>query len=122
MKIGSALRDGRFYMSVDTLANPKGFNAMIVDAEGTQWAMGSQLKFREGLELVVEVPIKPEVPMDVIITRNGERMMTSNSKLTRMPLHAPGVYRAMVRVIPLFPLPDGRKWIPWIYSNPFFVR
>ena len=121
-KIGSALREGRFYFSVDTLANPKGFNAVIEDSDGKILPMGSELKYRQGLELVVEVPIKPAVPMDVIITRNGERLMTSNSKLTRMPLHSPGVYRAMVRVIPLFPLPDGRKWIPWIYSNPFYVR
>lgn len=122
LKIGSALRDGRFYMSVDTLANPKGFSAVISDSDGRITPMGSEIKFRDGLELIVEVPIKPDVPMDVIITRDGERLMTSNSKLTRMPLHSPGVYRAMVRVIPLFPLPDGRKWIPWIYSNPFYVR
>jgi hypothetical protein len=34
----------------------------------------------------------------------------------------PGVYRLEVRVIPLLPLPDAKKWIGWIYTNPFFVK
>ncbi len=122
LKIGTALRQGRFYLSLDSLANPKGFNAWLTDKNETVIPMGSEIKLDEGINISVEVPMKPQVPMDVIIFRNGEKLMTSNSKLTRMPLHLPGVYRVMVRVIPTLPLPDGKKWIPWIYTNPFYVR
>ncbi|MGE0527691.1 MAG: hypothetical protein AB7P49_11555, partial [Bdellovibrionales bacterium] len=68
------------------------------------------------------LPQKPDVPFDVIIYRDGLRVMTSNSQLTQYYLNTPGVYRVMVRVIPTLPLPDGKKWIPWIYTNPFYVE
>ena len=83
--------------------------------------MGSNIIFETGLELVVKLPQKPEVPFDVLIYRNGERVFTSNSLETRWVIHEDGVYRVKVRVIPTFALPDGKKWVPWIYSNPFFI-
>ncbi len=120
-KIAAAIHQGQFYTSLDALADPKGFNAYIQTAQAHVYPMGSQLKYESELELVVDLPDKPRVPFDVMIYRNGERLMLSNSKSTRMPIHAEGVYRVMVRVIPTLPLPDGKKWIPWIYSNPFYV-
>lgn len=121
-KVLSALRTGQFYFSLDVLANPKGFNAYIKNAQGQTFLMGSSLKIQEGLELIVELPNKPQVPFDLDIFRNGERIMTSNSQLTRLSLHEAGVYRVRVRVIPTFPIPDGKKWVPWIFSNPFYVQ
>lgn len=121
-KILSALHNGQFYMSLDTLGNPKGFSTVVKRSNGTVLPMGSTFKFEEGDELHVDLPQKPLVPFDVMIYRDGERLLTSNSRQTRMDLHAPGIYRVIVRVIPTLPLPDGKKWIPWIYTNPFLVR
>jgi hypothetical protein len=70
----------------------------------------------------VTLPQKPKVPFDTIIIKQGEKMMTSNSQVTHFYINSPGVYRVMVRVIPTLPLPDGKKWIPWIYTNPFYVK
>lgn len=120
-KIVQAFQRGSFYVSVDTLANPKGFNVTIDSSDGEVYPMGSQLEFQEGLELVVRLPEKPKVPFDVIIYRNGERVYTSNSLITHWVIHEEGVYRVKVRVIPTFPLPDGKKWMPWIFSNPFYI-
>ena len=120
-KISEALRSGSFYLSLDTLADPKGFNVTIEDKNGTVHAMGSHLEFSKDMELVVRIPQKPKVPFDVLIYRNGERIFTSNSLETRWVIHESGTYRVKVRVIPTFPLPDGKKWIPWIYSNSFYV-
>lgn len=120
-KIQEAFLKGSFYFSLDTLANPKGFNVTIEDPQGKVYPMGSEVRLKPNLELVVRLPQKPKVPFDVILYRNGERAFTSNSLETRWVLHEEGVYRVKVRVIPTFPLPDGKKWIPWIYSNPFFV-
>ena len=83
--------------------------------------MGSVREYQEGMSLEVTLPQKPDVPFDVVIYRNGERMMTSNSQTTQYYLTGPGAYRVMVRVIPTLPLPDGKKWIPWIYTNPFHI-
>jgi hypothetical protein len=120
-KLARALRRGQFYMSLDILGNPKGFNAVIRDKGGVTYPMGSRLTLNEGQALEVTLPQKPGVPFDTIIYRDGERMMTSNSQVTEYYLNTPGVYRVMVRVIPTLPLPDGKKWIPWIYTNAFYV-
>ena len=121
-KLAGAMRQGHFYMSLDILGNPKGFNAVLKNRKGQLSPMGSTLGFEEGMVLEVTLPQKPNVPFDVVILRNGERMMTSNSQVTNYFLNQPGVYRVFVRVIPTLPLPDGKKWIPWIYTNAFHVK
>lgn len=120
-KLAGAIRQGQFYFSLDILGNPKGFNAVIKNKKGQAFALGSRLAFEEGLSLEVSLPQKPSAPFDVVILRNGERIMTSNSQITTYFLNEPGVYRVYVRVIPTLPLPDGKKWIPWIYTNPFHI-
>ena len=121
-KLSSAFRRGQFYVSLDILGNPKGFNAVVQGKDGRVFPMGSEFTYHDGMALEVVLPQKPKVPFDTVIYKNGERMMTSNSQTTRYFLNEPGIYRVMVRVIPTLPLPDGKKWIPWIYTNPFYVR
>lgn len=121
-KISHAIRNGQFYMSLDILAEPKGFNAYLESAEGEIFPIGSEIHYKKDMKLVVTLPHKPQVPFDVVIYHNSDRMMTSNSQRTDFFIHEPGVYRVMVRVIPTFPLPDGKKWVPWIFTNPFYVR
>ncbi len=121
-KLSGALRQGQLYMSLDILGNPKGFNAILKNKRGQVTMMGGKTEFEEGMTLEVALPQKPDVPFDTVIYKNGERMMTSNSQVTNYFLNGPGVYRVMVRVIPTMPIPDGKKWIPWIYTNPFYVR
>jgi len=120
-KIGQALRRGQFYMSLDIMANPKGFVALIKD-NNNQYPLGSEVQFKKGLKLIVKLPQKPLVPFETVIFKNGKKFLISNSKDTEIQIHGPGVYRAIVRVIPTFPLPDGKKWVPWIYTNPFYVK
>ena len=120
-KLSAALRAGQSYLSLDVLGNPKGFNAIVRPPQGTVFPLGSTLAFREGLTLEVDLPQTPKVPFDVIVYRDGERTKTSNQRHTVYQITAPGAYRVMVRVIPTLPLPDGKKWIPWIYTNSFYV-
>lgn len=121
-KISQAIRRGNFYVSFDLLANPKGFNAILRSADGKSYLMGSEVKWKKGMELEVILPHKPQVPFDVDIYKDGELMVVSNSQGTQFQVPGPGVYRVKVRVIPTFPLPDGKRWVPWIYSNPFFIK
>lgn len=121
-KIGNAIRNGQFYMSLDTLADPKGFNAIIETASGQVYPLGSELSFSPGLTLKVHLPHAPSVPYDVMIYKDGEVWTINSTVETKVTLPGPGVYRIKVRVIPTFPLPDGKKWVPWIYANPFYVR
>jgi hypothetical protein len=121
-KILSALRRGHFYLSLDILANAKGFLATVETKNGEVFLPGSQISWQTGLQLEVQLPHRPNVPFEVEVYQDGERIVQSNSQTTKVALHAPGAYRVKVRVIPTLPLPDGKKWIPWIYTNPFFVR
>lgn len=121
-KLSGAIGRGQFYMSLDILGNPKGFNATLKNKRGQVTMMGGSTEFEEGMVMEVTLPQKPDVPFDTVIYKNGERMMTSNSQVTNYFLNGPGVYRVMVRVIPTMPIPDGKKWIPWIYTNPFYVK
>lgn len=121
-KIAQAMRQGQVYMSLDILGNPKGFNAVIKSSKGEVFPMGSKMPFEKGQVLEVTLPQKPLVPFDTVIYKNGERMMTSNALTTQYFINSPGVYRVMVRVIPTLPLPDGKKWIPWIYTNGFYIE
>lgn len=120
-KIDSAIRQGNFYFSLDILGNPKGFNAVLKGPNGQVLPMGSEAAYGEGWSLEISLPQKPKVPFETVVFKNGEKVLTSNAQVTQYFLNGPGVYRVMIRVIPTLPLPDGKKWIPWIYTNPFYV-
>ncbi len=121
-KVARAIRDGQFYMSLDFLADPIGFNTTLLDQYGQVYPLGAEVPYQEGLNLKVVLPHKPRVPFDVIIHKDGADLFTSNSVETIIPIKEPGVYRVTVRVIPTFPLPDGKKWVPWIFTNPIYIR
>lgn len=120
-KIFQALKNGNFYMSVDLLGDPKGFNAWVED-NGKTHLMGSELRWRKGMILSVRLPQNPTSFFEVVIYRDGEREKTYNSISVDHPLTQPGVYRVQVRVSPYLPLPDAVRWITWIYSNAFYLR
>lgn len=119
-KILTALSDGNFYMSLDVLGDPKGFVAYIQDGEKTH-LMGSRVKFQPGLKLIVKLPRRPRTPFEAAFIKDGQHMMSSNSVDSELEIHGPGVYRVIVRVFTSFTLPDGNRWITWLYSNPFYV-
>ncbi len=120
-KIIDALDQGQFYMALDLLGNPKGFSFYLQDGEKIE-AMGFETKMHKGMSLVMHLPSKPKVPFEMYLLKDGERVSSSNQTESIYEIKSPGVYRAVVRVIPTMPLPDGRRWIPWIYSNPIYVR
>ena len=120
-KILKALKHGQFYFSIDLLGDPKGFAAYIQDNEKI-YSMGSTIKFRKGLRLYAKLPIEPTDFYEIVIFKNGERVYTSNNPELSYEVPSSGVYRVTVRVSAYLPLPDAKKWITWIYTNPFFVN
>jgi hypothetical protein len=120
-KILKAISAGQFYMCLDILGNPKGFAAFIQDREHLI-PMGGHVKFRPGLKIVSHIPRQPIVPFETKFFKDGQELMASNSLDTEYEIHSKGVYRLIVRVFPTLTLPDGRRWMTWIYSNPFYVE
>jgi hypothetical protein len=119
-KIFSAFQAGQFYFALDLLGNPKGFNAYVQDQD-KQWTMGTHLKFHRGLQLKARIPVEPKDFYEIALFKDGERVATSNKSELSYEVTSPGIYRFFVRVSVPFPLPDGRKWISWIFTNPFFL-
>ena len=120
-KIFSALRDGRFYMSMDLLGNPTGFFAEVLDRDKS-FLMGSKIKYSKNLKLHIHLPVKPKYLYEVVVYKNGEREAALEESDFTYQIKGPGVYRAVVRSLVEFPIPDGKKWVSWIYTNPFFIR
>jgi hypothetical protein len=119
-KILTALAGGQFYMSLNLLGNPKGFAAYIQDGEKVI-PMGSRVKWHPGMKLVANVPRKPRVPIEVALIKDGQHIQSWNSLVTEYEIQGKGVYRLIVRVFPTLTLPDGQRWMTWIYTNPFYV-
>lgn len=120
-KLFEALNSGQLYMSLDILGNPKGFTAFVEDGEKIH-PIGSRTKLKSGMRLRVRLPQKPRSPFEIAFLKDGELIAASNSSETDLQIHESGVYRVIVRVIPTLPLPDGKRWITWIYTNPFFLE
>lgn len=120
-KIFTALKQGNFYLSFDLIGDPRGFFAAIED-KGRLHVMGAKLKLSKGMKLVAHLPSTPQSFYEVVVYRNGERYETFNAPSVELPITEPGVYRLQVRVSPYLPLPDAKKWITWIYTNPFFIQ
>lgn len=120
-KLFQALKNGSFYLSVDLLGDPKGFNAWIEDRTRTH-PMGAELKWNKSMVLRVTLPQEPTSFFEIVVYRDGERERTYNTVEIEHPIEQPGVYRVQVRVSPYLPLPDAKRWITWIYSNSFYLR
>ena len=119
-KIFNALKKGHFYFSLDLLGDPKGFTAFIEDKERIH-LMGERIKFNKNLKLKAKLPILPKDFYEIVLIKNGERDHTVNTSQFEYTITEPGIYRVIVRVAPLLPLPDAKKWMTWIYTNNFYV-
>ncbi len=119
-KILSALRNGQFYLAFDLIGNPKGFSASV-ESKTQIYPLGSVIHFKPGMKLNVQLPAKPNVFFEVVVYRNGSRYVTGNEQSLEFEIQEPGTYRIQVRVSPYLPLPDAKRWLTWIYTNPFFI-
>lgn len=119
-KVFNALKNGNFYLALDILGETKGFSANMIDS-GKLHLMGSEVKLTKNLALSVKLPAVPKEFYEIQVYRNGIQVATFNQPEFVMPVTEPGAYRVQVRVIPMLPLPDAKKWLTWIYTNAFYV-
>ncbi|MNJ91143.1 hypothetical protein D3C87_87880 [compost metagenome] len=119
-KVFNALKNGNFYIALDILGDTKGFQATLVEPNKSH-LMGSEVKLSKGLSLSVKLPSVPKDFYEIIVYRNGVVFGIFNEPEFVKAITEPGTYRVQVRVIPMLPLPDAKKWLTWIYTNPFYV-
>ena len=120
-KLFTAIKHGNCYVSLDLLGDPKGFLATMEDHD-KKFLMGEHVRHSRTLRLKAKLPIEPKDFYEMVVFKNGERDLAVNSPEFVYPVPGPGVYRVVVRVSPTLPLPDGKKWVTWIYTNNFYVN
>jgi hypothetical protein len=112
-QILSAIKEGRVYISFDSLAKGSGFNFYALSGE-KQYLMGSALVFTPGLILEAKVPLKSAL---IKLVRNGRVIHSAGGNSLHFPVQSPGIYRLEVYYKKLLSRPR-----PWIYSNPIFIN
>ncbi len=120
-KIIRALASGNFYFCMDLLGDPKGFLAEVKAGNKT-YLPGAKIKLSEHPKLQVRLSKSPRFPYEIRILHNGNLMKTFNEPSVTAELMATGSYRVVVRVIPTLPLPDGKRWFSWIFTNSFDIE
>ncbi len=115
-QVFKALQHGRFYNAVDSAAQANGFEF---------WAQKDTLRIYMGEETVLDSPVTLQVrspfpfPQEIHLIHNGKKIAVSpEEKLTHKSKDA-GFYRVEVYLKLYTPL---HKEIPWILSNPIYLR
>jgi hypothetical protein len=110
-----ALKSGNSYIAFDTIGDPKGFGFWASHGlVGKQ--MGDELAVIDGSVAKMVSPI----PARFVLFRDGQRYFEeANIKEATVPLKDPGAYRVELY---LDQLGSPFDRVPWILSNPIYVR
>jgi hypothetical protein len=120
LKIFQALKRGNFYSCLELLGDPKGFNAWI-ESGARVTLIGESVRLTADTRLKVQLPAEPGSFFEIVVYKDGARFANVNSVSMDLKITERGLYRVHVRVSPFFPIPDAKKWMTWIMTNPFNV-
>ncbi len=112
-QIIDALRDGRCYVSFDSLHPGSDFSYYAAAGEETV-PMGAETFFRRGINLHVKAPFKRSL---IRLIRDGKLAGQEEGQELIISPPGPGIYRIEVYYRPRLGRPR-----PWIYSNPIYFR
>jgi len=116
-----AIKQGRIYVSVDSLQDATGFFFSARQKDKTAW-MGDELPAGVDTDFQVALP-QPLGLKDIIINvfHNGQKIAVHQGTDYSFQAMLPGAYRIEVECgIPTFW--GTKKSIVWIYSNPIYLR
>ncbi|MCK4337840.1 MAG: hypothetical protein KAX11_07835 [Candidatus Aminicenantes bacterium] len=111
-----ALKKGNFYNAIDSAAEAEGFRFFGISGEN-KIDMGQSSRFDPSITLHVQAPFPFKKVIHLI--QNGETVSESEQDYLFFRVKSPGVYRIEVFLKGRTPL---KKEIPWIVSNPIFLR
>jgi hypothetical protein len=115
-QVFEALRSGRFYNAIHAAAQAAGFR--FWGERGKEVIpMGGTTLFESGLTLHVQAPFP--FAKEIHLIQDGKSIFRSTEENISFEAKQPGVYRVEVYLREKSPL---GKEIPWIVSNPIFLR
>jgi len=115
-QVFDALRSGKFYNAVDAAGQARGFRFWGAIGE-QRIPMGSTLPLNPSLTMEIRAPYV--FPKEVRLISGGRVVLVSSQSRISFPVRSAGAYRVEVYLRGRTPL---AKDIPWIVSNPIFVR
>ena len=115
-QVFEALRKGRFYNSVHAAAHGQGFRFWGKKGQ-EKISMGSTVSFDSPLTLHIQAPFS--FAAEIHLIHNGKSIYSSTEENVSYEVSQPGTYRVEVYLKERSPL---QKNIPWIVSNPIFLR
>ncbi|MBM3216108.1 hypothetical protein FJZ36_14470 [Candidatus Poribacteria bacterium] len=107
-RVYAALRHGNCFISHDGIADSTGFQFTAQRAGRIVAMMGDELPLEPGISVYASVP----EPAHISLIRFGNVVAEADDKRLSYAVTGAGVYRVEVR----------RRFRPWIYSNPIYVR
>jgi hypothetical protein len=113
--VAEAIRSGSMFVGFDIAGDSRGFS-FVAESAGRRYQMGNELPFADDVRFVANSPIAARF----VLLRNGTKIheTATNSELVFAPTQ-PGVYRVEVY---RDELGSSFETMPWILSNPIYVR
>ena len=110
-----ALKNGRCFIGLDALSDPSGFFFAAENGRESK-TMGDEIALTDDLNLKISAPQNARF----VVFKNGEKFAEeTNVAQINFPVKAKGTYRAEVYLDSLGTPFDK---MPWIISNPIYVR
>lgn len=115
-QVHHALSEGRFYNAIHAAAKAKGFRFMG-EKKGEMIPMGHTILLDSPVTLHIKTPFSFAIETHLI--HNGKIIFQSIEKSISYEADSPGTYRVEVYLKEKSPM---NKSVPWIISNPIFLR
>jgi hypothetical protein len=111
-----ALRRGHFFVGFDVLGDTTGFSFTAVNGADASSTVGDEVPFSDAVLIRIASPLKARL----VLFRNGVRIRdeAAASELSLKP-DGPGVYRVEAYLDGLESPYDA---VPWVITNPIYVR
>ena len=110
-----ALKNGRVFVGLDVLSDTRGFSFTAENGADTK-TMGDEIILTENTNLKIAVPQNARF----VIFKNGEKVHEETSATPiNFPIKEKGTYRAEVY---LDAVGEPFDKMPWIISNPIYIR
>ena len=112
-QILTALREGRCYISMDGIRSGRHFYFGAFNQKG-EVPMGQSLEFDQATFLTVAAPSRRSL---IRVFKNGKLVEEKREQQLFFRVLKPGTFR-----VEIYYRPPLRKPLPWIYSNPVYIK
>lgn len=118
VQVFGALREGKFYDAIDAARSARGF-FYWAERGKRKFPMGSTVPFNAESPLRLRVRVPFPFATDTRIILNGNSVQSSKESEISFTPEQPGVYRIEIYLKEWSPLARN---IPWVISNPIFLK